>query len=261
MSLWNSFENRLMITAKLVARTGIRIGMSSETALPTATDLPVMRDSEGKPFIPGSTLRGVFRSHLERIVRTFESVGPGTGACLPTGQKDDWCIQDRSGLEELTIYNNSCRICRVFGSPWFASKARFTDLKLSESVEPEIRDGVVIDREKETSANKYDFEVLPVGTNFQLELIAENLTDTEKGLLLFGVRELTQGSISVGGFKGRGLGQVTLEDLSCKYVDRKSLKSYLLTSEMIELDEQAVADFIRKFVAGLGGNDDARQVV
>jgi CRISPR/Cas system CSM-associated protein Csm3 (group 7 of RAMP superfamily) len=98
----------------------------------------------------------------------------------------------------------------VFGSPWLASRVRFTDLPLlTEGAEPELRDSVAIDREKESVANKYDFEAMPAGVRFKLEIVAENLDDHELGLLLLGVRELERGNIRIGGFKGRGLGVVT----------------------------------------------------
>lgn len=259
MSLWNVFHNRLHIKATLVAETGLRVGMSGESALPTATDLPVMRDGNGKPFIPGSSLRGVLRSHLERIVRTFEpKAGKGRGACYPTS-KEDWCIKDKKGLSEQEIFDRSCRVCQVFGSPWFASRVRITDLPLISESEPEIRDGVVIDREKETSANKYDFEVLPVGTCFQLEIIAENLEQNEIGMLLLGLDELTRGNVSVGGFKGRGLGRVTVRNTQYAYVDASSLKDYLRTGEMGTLAD--VRAGIAQFVESLGGEQDARQAV
>lgn len=259
MSLWNVFHNRLQIKAELVAETGIRVGMSGESALPTATDLPLMRDSVGNPFIPGSSLRGVFRSHLERIVRTFEATaGGGRGACYPTS-KDDWCIKDKKGLTEQQIFAKSCRVCQVFGSPWFASRVRITDLPLISESEPEIRDGVVIDREKETSANKYDFEVLPVGTCFQLEIIAENLEQNEIGMLLLGLDELTRGNVSVGGFKGRGLGRVTVRNTQYAYVDASSLKDYLRTGAMERLTD--TQPYVAQFLESLGGEQDARQAV
>ena len=81
---WDTFENRLRITGELVAVTGMRVGMSAESAMPTATDLPVIKDANGRPFIPGSSLRGAVRAHIERIVRAFEpSVGNGRGALDP----------------------------------------------------------------------------------------------------------------------------------------------------------------------------------
>ncbi len=246
---WQTFQNRLRITGELVAQTGVRVGMSAETAMPTATDLPVIKDANGKPFIPGSSLRGAVRAYVERIVRTFEgdahpSKGEarGKGACIPT-DKDRWCLESREGLSEEEIYDCSCRVCRALGSPWLASRVRFTDLALIQRdgqsrIEPELRDAVAIDREKESVANKYDFEALPAGVRFQFELIAENLSEGEElGLVLLGVRALEQGEILIGGFKGRGLGHVKLEGTQYEWIDRANLKDYLITGQAGVLDE------------------------
>jgi CRISPR-associated RAMP protein (TIGR02581 family) len=246
---WSTFENRLRVTGELVARMGIRVGMSAETAMPTATDLPVIKDAYGKPFIPGSSLRGAVRAYVERIVRTFEpQAGNGKGAANPVNSSE-WAIPpdqkkklaERDDYEEQ-VYARSCRVERVFGSPWLASRVRFTDLTLIERenqlpIEPELRDAVAIDREKESVANKYDFEAMPAGVRFQFELIAENLNDEELGLVLLGVRALEQGEILIGGFKGRGLGHIALENAQYEWIDRNNLKDYLINGAVGVLDE------------------------
>lgn len=245
--MWDTFENRLRITGELVAKTGVRVGMSAETAMPTATDLPVIKDANGRPFIPGSSLRGAVRAYVERIVRTFEpQAGNGKGASNPT-KTDEWSIPPNKKQElarqddyEESIYQLSCRVERVFGSPWLASRVRFTDLPLIEphaAVEPELRDSVAIDRDKESVANKYDFEAMPAGVRFQFELIAENLNEEELGLVLLGVRALENGDILIGGFKGRGLGHVVLENPQYDWLDRAQLKDYLIRGQWGTLSE------------------------
>jgi CRISPR-associated protein Csm3 len=186
--MWDIFENRLFITAELVAKTGMRVGGGGQAAKPTASDLPVMKTIDGKPFIPGSSLRGVLRSHVERIVRAFEDVGKGRGACYPLDEKTrcvrkdqidlwgkEWFeklrretdavkhldMAQRYDLERASwIWTKTCRACQVFGSPWLASRVRVSDLPCLNGAEAETRDAVAIDRDKETVANKYDFEAL-----------------------------------------------------------------------------------------------------
>ena len=235
--MWDTFENRLRITGELVAVTGVRVGMSAESAMPTATDLPVIKDANGRPFIPGSSLRGAVRAHIERIVRAFEGDATnGRGALDPMDVKRYNSLYE--GKSEEQILEVSSRVDRVFGSPKLASRVRFTDLpRLTDGAEPELRDSVAIDREKESVANKYDFEVMPAGVRFRLEIVAENLDDHELGLLLLGIRELQRGNIRIGGFKGRGLGVVTLENMRYEWVDRNSLLKYLITGEAEPVDE------------------------
>ncbi len=257
---WLTFENRLHITAELVAETGLRVGAGGETALATATDLPVMRTADGRPFIPGASLRGAVRSHIERIIRTFEpDKGNGKGACNPT-RTQEWCLtsekvrtlREKPDYDEQ-VYTLSCRVCRVFGSPWLASRVRFTDLPMLSDAELELRDSVAIDREKESVANKFDFEALPAGVRFQFELIAENLDDSETGLLLLAIRELEQGNILIGGFKGRGLGRVKLDNLTITRVDRSNLKQFLLTGSAEPFPTEAQNDCIKALFEALEG--------
>jgi CRISPR/Cas system CSM-associated protein Csm3 (group 7 of RAMP superfamily) len=116
---WDTFENRLRITGELVAVTGVRVGMSAESAMPTATDLPVIKDANGRPFIPGSSLRGAVRAHIERIVRAFEpSVGNGKGASHTTNYRRVKAIPtrcrrqlaNRQTITNLHVFAESCRV-------------------------------------------------------------------------------------------------------------------------------------------------------
>jgi len=264
--VWDKFENRLVLTAKLVAETGLRIGAGGQSADPAASDLPVIKTIDGKPFIPGSSLRGVLRSHVERIVRAFEAVGPGKGACNPieqgklcvTDERREQIRNDASDGEAYarTIFDESCRVCRVFGSPWLASRVRISDLLCVNGAEAETRDAISIDREKETVANKYDFEAVPIGSKFQLEIVADNLSEVERGLLWLGIEELRRGQILVGGFKGRGLGRVKLDNLQLHFVegkDKDKLRSYLLTGELPRCDLSLAQTWLEKLIQELSG--------
>jgi len=270
--MWDTFESRLEITADLVAETGLRVGMGGEAAEPTASDLPLIKDAQGNPFIPGSSLRGVLRSHVERIVRTLEnSAGDGKGACNPVVE-GEWCItrEDMAKLREQArekgdlwlaeqVWGKSCRVCQVFGSPWLASRVKVADLRLIGETTVEMRDGVSIHREKETVANKYDFEAVPAGTRFRLRIVAENLDEEERGLLWLGLRELERGHIHVGGFKGRGLGQVKLEKLAIKGLDAadpEALKAYLLRGEMKHIPLEEADRWLEELLTKIGSGGE-----
>ena len=272
---WDTFRHRLIITADLVCVTGLRVGAGTSPLLPTATDLPVVM-AEGRPYIPGSSLRGVLRAHVERIVRTLEpGVGGGCGACDPLNEHA-WCItrtkmrdlrlqarqRKTDGDERLAteIWKRSCRVCRVFGSPWLASRVRIADLFCSNGARPVVRDGVAIDREKEAVRNKFDFEVVPPGSRFGLEIVAENLAPEELGLLWLGLRELEAGRIPVGGFRGRGLGRVALEGLGARYVDAsdpEALRRYLLKGEMRDATPETLDGWLEALLQQCGGGEDA----
>ncbi|MDZ7373983.1 MAG: CRISPR-associated RAMP protein Csx7 [candidate division KSB1 bacterium] len=278
MAMWDTFSNQLLIRGELVATTALRIGSGVEALDPAGADLPVIRDSLGRPFIPGSSLRGVLRSHVERIVRSLEpSPGQGQGACDPVTE-NAWCIrgehmeefrkQEQSkgpgGLAEL-VWKRSCRVCRVFGSPWLASRVRITDLYPVEG-NPwhiQVRDGVAIDRDKETVRNKYDFEVVTAGARFQLEIVADNLDEVERGLLWLVVRELRDGRLRVGGFRGRGLGSVRVEKLKLQFVsaeDRDKWLAYLVKGEMQDLQPDVADEWLNALIHEMTGGRECTAV-
>ena len=263
-ALWDTFASRIIIRARLEAATALRIGAGgSDAAQPSAADLPVLVGPDDQPFIPGASLRGVLRSQVERIVRTLEPGAPGEfagrGACNPVDERG-WCIpnklmedtwrprvrrlrredQDADAWLAEQVWGHSCRICRVFGNTWLASRVRIADLHLvaGQTVRPERRDGVAIHRDKETVQHKYDFETVPAGSAFELRVTAENLGGAERGLLWLGLRELADGAILLGGFKGRGLGRARLAETSIAGVeagDRAALKRYLLSGELTDM--------------------------
>ncbi|MEM7345128.1 MAG: CRISPR-associated RAMP protein Csx7 [Chloroflexota bacterium] len=127
----------------------------------------------------------------------------------------------------------SCWTCRIFGSSWLASKVLIKDLHVQawQDYQFEIRDGVGIDRDSGRAADgaKYQFETIPVGTQFSLEILAENLSEAELGVLWLGLRAFEQGDVLLGGAKSRGLGWCHLQPqwATSHYVDQSSLLDYL----------------------------------
>lgn len=214
--LLDTLQNRFMVTGELVCQTALRIGAGRSTE-PIGTDLPVIKDGQGNPFIPGSSLKGILRSRVESFVR---AISPSRkGACNPVGDKKDWCVEKvAEDTSDEQIYEDICLVCQAFGSPWFASKVQVRDASL---VDPglwfgqyQVRNGVAIDRDTLTvSGSKlYDYEVVPAQTSFRFHVVAENLTDAQIGMLLIGLRPFEQGEISLGGGRSRGLGVVVLSN-------------------------------------------------
>jgi CRISPR-associated RAMP protein (TIGR02581 family) len=195
-----------------------------------------------QPYIPGSSLKGVLRSHAERIARTlcWEPEEWRVGACNPfltKRQETDWDRQGfcgakfeelkkraqtaRSTVEALTtpvIYRDSCPACKVFGSTFLIGRLSVPDLYLKKdsAYHTERRDGVGIDRFTGGSSPNALFN-LEVVTNAvfethetqQLRLI--NFELWQLGWLAYVLRDLSEGLISIGSGKSRGLGQVSAE--------------------------------------------------
>lgn len=215
---------RVRITGRLRMQSALHVG--SGTGAASLTDRGVVRHADGQPFIPGSSLKGVLRSHLERLAPALPRVQScglyiGRDPVCPTlrfSKSEKPTDATEADLEQL------CHTCTLFGSTILAGKVRVPDLEVDPgtyAATVEIRDGVGIDRDSGRAVPdiKYDYEVVPSGTVFMFELGADSPDDQELGLLALAVRELEHGFVSVGGKTSRGLGTCVLGDVRVYYTD------------------------------------------
>lgn len=170
------------------------------------------RNGEEQVYLPGSSLKGVLRSHAERISRTFGE----EKACDPFG--DNFCGKRFDSLKKKTdvtppnpeVYRDSCPICRLFGSTWYGGRLATADA-YTGGVTPrrEQRDGVGIDRFTGGASRgaKFELEVVTSG-EFHTSLHLRNFELWQLGLVGFLLQDLKDGLIRVGMGKSRGLGKV-----------------------------------------------------
>ncbi|HZR97214.1 MAG TPA: CRISPR-associated RAMP protein Csx7 [Chloroflexota bacterium] len=273
------FPGRFTLEGRLRAVTALRVGAGRALA-PVGTDLPVVRDALGAPFIPGSSLKGPLRATVERLVR---GVRPDR-VCNPLDDRER-CVsasdmqrlreesQRRTDAESAdawltsALLEQTCWVCRLFGSPWLASAVQVADLPVDRASwfgQFQVRDGVAIDRDTETVRGglKYDYEVVPAGTEFLFRLRADTDDPRLLGMLALGLRELETERLAVGGGRSRGLGRVELVVERRRLVrrDSDSLLRYLAEPETAgeAIDEVTVRDWVGAFLACL--RDDAMPV-
>jgi len=67
--LMDKFQNRYVVRGIIVAETPIHIGAGNESMNPVEPDNSVIKDKDGKPYIPGSSLKGALRSWLESFLK------------------------------------------------------------------------------------------------------------------------------------------------------------------------------------------------
>jgi len=225
-----ALKNRYVIEGRLIADGSVHVGGGFASA---QTDATTASDAAGY-MIPGSSLRGVMRSTLERIMQ-----GLRPGATCVTFEKDEKspCLSANGqyeqiektmterALAELLATTGLCDICKLFGSPYLASKLRVEDARwLKGRREPAIRHGVGIDRDTESAREhiKFDFEALEPGTEgleFSFRLQLENADDTDFALLGIVLSEMKENGITVGGRRSAGLGRVKLAIGKVQYFD------------------------------------------
>lgn len=246
--MWE-LQRKYVFTGTLELKTALHIGGGKVNV--SNTDSPVVRTPDGKPFIPGSSFKGVLRSTVEKLAVSIPrlkscQLTEGVSDC-PSVDKEfpDW-KREKSEVALINKLDQTlCHTCKLFGSPYSASKIIIQDLPIKEWVEvTQIRDGVVIDRDSERAKDqlKYDFEVVPPSSTFEVNICLENPTDEDLGLACLGLNEFISEMAYIGGIKSRGLGhcKINKEDFTIYELDLASndkgksdrLKKYLLNSTL-----------------------------
>jgi len=239
MTTFVQLNNRYEISLRLESAENLHVGSGLEGLASDAGFLT----RNGKAYVPGSSLRGVLRSTVERILNSFF---PKPIACTLFEKGNDPSLCDvaneplrkqiERGEEEL---KKLCPVCSLFGSTLMGAKIKVTDaLQPGESVGWSVRDGVGIDRDTGTAkeAIKFTYDVLDPKAVFEGKLIVENAEDDDFALLHVMLAELKRG-VHMGGKKSRGLGLVTGVVTKVQYLDPSLLVSYFETGEAANLPE------------------------
>lgn len=182
-------HTRYQITGNLIAQSPIHVGGIGGNV---DTDLALAINGEGKYYIPGTSLAGALRALMTLIE--------------PEKTNYLW------GGEQQKIETHHASFIVVEDA----------DIFLGEMVS-EIREGVAIDRNWGTAVEKmkYNRAILPRGVKISLKLTLERAAklsdDSEwqeyQNLFSQLLTALSQGQISLGAAKTRGLGRVKLYDL------------------------------------------------
>ena len=182
------------------------------------------KDGDSIYYFPGTSLKGVLRSHLERIARTLQ---PGS-VCLPyydrrrnipipvaSEQNSHGCgFRSRSGQGKdaaSASYADSCAACRLFGSLKFGGRFSIGDAYPLPNQEPtlESRNCVGIDRFTggKVSGVLFDLQVL-VGGKFEANIRLTNFELWQLAALNLLLYDLKDEMITIGSGRSRGLGRV-----------------------------------------------------
>lgn len=228
--------NHAVLRLRLKPKEPILVKSGVTSPLAEVDDSPIMtrrRDSNGKeeliPFIPGTSLKGVLRSHFERVAKTV-SIGAVCNVFKPdccsslygpiiknVGKK----VEEKEEVEKEYIsksalgYQYSCPSCKIFGSLIFAGRMNISDAYPDSDHMPvyqgEIRDGVGIDRVTGGAFRgaKFQYQVV-VGGEYLTEISITNFELWQLGLWGIFISDSLAGMISVGSGSSRGFGRIEM---------------------------------------------------
>lgn len=233
---------KLLLEAELHCETGLHVGAGKGSLEIGGADNPVVKDAFGRPYVPGSSLRGRLRSLLEQA----------NGLAVPSelvylskrrGQDVRIHQSDRPDDEICLLFGRSpLRLERVQGgeiSTHNASPARLTvyDAQLDlDSITPQMRENLDDELTEVKSENAIDritsaastrtLERVPAGASFKVRMVLDVLCEEDKILLARvaeGLRLLEDDTLGGGG--SRGSGRVRFANVKLRWRGRSHYSS------------------------------------
>ena len=250
---FSTFKNKYILTGKIVVLNALHIGSGREK---DDRDAPFISLDDDKNFyIPGSTFRGYLSTKLERFLDSgngFKIKNNGeelneADVKLIFGytnlDKLETKINDKDNEEDRKIKENNRkiqdRIIRKLNAKnldevkSLAGRIHVSDMPVLKDVKYVTRDGIKIDRNTGATEKrgKFDYDVVPAGTEFDLNIELENIENYQLDLIGLALNDILKDNGDLfGGKTSRGIGKCRLKDLKMKYVtseDKEKLKKYI----------------------------------
>ena len=216
---------RITVRGQIKTMTGLHIGGSCIGLAIGGADSTVIRNGlDGRPYIPGSSLKGKMRSLLDRVYKADKYVEVIRG----TQNKD----KRRIHLCESKGEYETCFMCHLFGitpekveGENLPTRLIFRDASMSEETAnaldrslytdmpmTQVKTEVVIDRIT-SAATPRQIERVPAGALFEFEMIMNIYRETDLDWLpyLTEAMDLLEHDY-LGGQGSRGYGQVRFAD-------------------------------------------------
>ena len=241
---------KLILEGELHCETGLHIGAGKGSLEIGGSDNPVVKDAAGRPYIPGSSLRGKIRSLLEQFsgaavpsemvyisrrkgqeVRIHQSDKPDDDICLLFGRNAG--RMERVTGEPLDSHNATPARLAVFDAPLEMDSITVPMRENLDDELTEVKSENAIDRIT-SQANPRTLERVPAGARFRVRFILDVLCDEDAPLftqLVQGLRLLEDDALGGGG--SRGSGRVRLSNLKLVWRNREYYASGAAEKELI----------------------------
>lgn len=204
---FNKINTIIRIEGILVNETPLRIGTGEVPPLGAQADIAVYT-VDGIPCIPGSSLKGVFRSYVETMLAS-------------KGERvhNPW---DKNATEEEDRRRDFCIVCGIFGNMKLASHIRVYDAYPKDGKFKRLRKtGIAIDRVfGSVGAGPFNEEIIAPGVEWKfrmdvinIDLSFEGEVKDERGIILKNLlKTLTSIGLNIGARKSIGYGLIKLKN-------------------------------------------------
>ncbi|MHB9304017.1 RAMP superfamily CRISPR-associated protein [Fusobacterium polymorphum] len=241
------FNNKYIIKGRLKVLTALHIGSGVEEDGHDAPFITVDKSPKNKIFyIPGSSFRGYLSTKLERLLAkennyrfvTDSGILNEADVKLIFGytnlQNEDDNIKDKV-LENLG-YDKNNKDDKEENYYSMAGKIHISDMFISSEVDTIKRDGIKIDRNTGATkkGGKFDYDVLPPGTEFEFVMELDNIEDYQLDLIKLALIDILEGDL-FGGKISRGIGKCKLILNEVEFIDAKNkqdLENYIFKKDM-----------------------------
>ena len=270
---------KIIIKGKLTTLTGLHLGGSKSSLNIGGIDNNVIKDAKGKPYIPGSSIKGKLRSLLAKAEGSlyFTNKARTDEVAFVTSllnKKEDAELAKYKNIIEHATTDEACEsLISLFGYSGDASntdRVGYTRLLVRDAFLANEDSAIfqklkgytdskwenVIDRKTGTAEHPRQLERVPVGAEFGLELVYNIYEDSNNNTndtvtkhlnrLLLALQLLQDDGI--GGSISRGYGQVrvSIDTVDYKLIDPATMK-YEINTPTDTTQVQLLSEFTNEF--------------
>jgi CRISPR-associated protein Csm3 len=228
---------KLILEGEMLCESGLHVGAGKGSLEIGGADNPVVKDAQGRPYVPGSSLRGRIRSLLEQAtgmavpselvyiskrkgqeVRIHQSDRPDDEICILFGRSPGR-MEKAGGGDESGLHATPARLS-VFDAPLIAGSITPQMRENLDDELTEVKSENAIDRIT-SQANPRTLERVPAGARFKVRMVLDLLCAEDSvlpGLLVQGLALLQDDALGGGG--SRGNGRVSFDNLKLTWRGR-----------------------------------------
>src|SRR5580658_5802686 len=214
---------KLILEGEMLCESGLHVGAGKGSLEIGGADNPVVKDAQGRPYVPGSSLRGRIRSLLEQAtgmavpselvyiskrkgqeVRIHQSDRPDDEICILFGRSPGR-MEKAGGGDESGVHATPARLS-VFDAPLIPGSITPQMRENLDDELTEVKSENAIDRIT-SQANPRTLERVPAGARFRIRMVLDLLCPEDSvlpALLVQGLRLLEDDALGGGGSRGNG---------------------------------------------------------